>query len=57
MKELDEAYAYYREPIDCPECGRATHELYQMINEGEQPTLMCDDCINNEVIDRMRLTF
>jgi uncharacterized Zn finger protein len=48
MKELKTAYAYYRDSIDCPECGKATNELYQMINEGEQPTLMCNDCVEDE---------
>jgi uncharacterized Zn finger protein len=37
-------YAYYRELISCPECGKATHELYHDINEGEQPTMMCGNC-------------
>ena len=41
-------YAYYREPINCPECGKATHELYHNINEGEQPTLMCGNCYEEE---------
>jgi len=36
--------AYYGEPIDCPECGDLTYELYSAINENGQRVLMCESC-------------
>jgi len=45
----DYSYAYYRHPIDCPECGRPTHELFNVIVEGEPPVLMCQECQDREV--------
>ena len=42
-------YACYREPIDCPECGKATHELFHTIMEGEQPVMMCENCHTDEL--------
>ena len=41
-------YAHFAASIECPECGKTTHELYHVINEGEQPTLMCEHCYDNE---------
>jgi len=39
--------AYYREAIDCPECGLPTNYL-QEVEEDEQRVLKCEDCFKEE---------
>jgi hypothetical protein len=39
------AFAHFREPIQCPECGFHTHELYHSCANAENGTvLMCEAC-------------
>ena len=35
--------AYFNSPVDCPECGLTTHELFKV---GE--VLMCDNCLEEQ---------
>ena len=41
-------YAYYREAIDCPECGFLTHELHHAVNPNGQQALLCEDCFDDK---------
>jgi hypothetical protein len=41
-------YAYYREPIDCPECGFLTHELYNATDPEGQQALLCQNCFDDK---------
>ena len=39
-------YAYYREAIDCPECGFLTHELHHATDPNGQQALLCQECFD-----------
>jgi predicted nucleic acid-binding Zn ribbon protein len=39
--------AYYREKVDCPECGLSTNYLQQLDEDG-QTVLKCEDCSTEE---------
>ena len=38
------SYAYFEEPIECPECGYHTQELVQVKNFDSQQVLICEGC-------------
>ena len=47
--------AYFREPVDCPECGLPTNYLQEVTetyitSKGKitEKTVMCEDCIEVE---------
>ena len=40
--------AYFREPVDCPECGLPTSYLQRITKDEEQPVLKCQNCIEEE---------
>ena len=38
------SYAYFEDPIKCPECGQDSRELYHVISVTKQKILMCEGC-------------
>ena len=39
------SYAYFAEPMSCPECGQVTHELREATSRSHgQAVLMCEAC-------------
>ncbi len=47
------SFAYFDEPIDCPECGHLTHELYHVTSRSSDSrgyghrVLMCEECYDD----------
>ena len=37
------SYAYFDDPISCPECGHSTQELCE-VESGDGKVLMCEGC-------------
>ena len=42
------SFAYFDEPIDCPECGHLTHELrHATSRSSNSKVLMCEECYDD----------
>ena len=39
--------AYFRDLVDCPECGLPTNYLHQL-TENKQKVLRCSNCVEEE---------
>ena len=42
-----EKLAYYRDTVDCPECGLPTNYLRELDKDGQR-VLKCEDCLIEE---------
>ena len=45
-KVIDESY--FRETIECPECGQTVNSLYEVESDAGPNVLMCDYCVDDD---------